>query len=71
MPHGGHARFIPCDVIPDFAAGVIRQAVNGTLHQKRKGLIEPCLAIQESLAKVGIAALIDEATGYQRNRAPD
>ncbi|CDH44749.1 P63C domain-containing protein [Candidatus Contendibacter odensensis] len=71
MPHGGNARFIPCDVIPDFAAGVIRQAVTGTLHQKRRGLIEPCLAIQESLAKVGIASLIDEATGYQYHRAPD
>ncbi len=71
MPHGGHARFIHCDVIPDFAAGVIRQALTGKLHAKRRGLIGPCLAIQESLAKVGIAALIDEATGYQYHREPD
>lgn len=71
MPSGQRASFIPCDVIPDFAAGVIRQAVAGTLHSKRKGLIEPCLRIQESLSKVGITALIDEATGYQHHRAPD
>lgn len=71
MPNGGRAQFIPCDVIPDFAAGVIRQAVSGKLHAKRQGLIEPCLKIQEALAKVGIAALIDEATGYQYHRAPD
>jgi len=71
MPNGGRAIFIPCDVIPDFAMGVIRQAVAGTLHAKRKGLIEPCLKIQDSLAKVGITALIDEATGYQYHRAPD
>ncbi len=71
MPSGQKANFVPCDVITDFAAGVIRQAVTGKLHPQRQGLIEPCLAIQESLAKVGISALIDEATGYQYHRAPD
>lgn len=71
MPSGQKASFVPCDVVPDFAAGVIRQAVTGKLHPQRQALIEPCLAIQESLAKVGIASLIDEATGYQYHRAPD
>ena len=71
MPSGQKATFVPCDVIPDFASGVIHQAIDGTLHQKRRGLIAPCLKIQDSLAKVGISALIDEATGYQYHRAPD
>ena len=71
MPNGATASFISCNVVPEFAAGVIRQAVTGKLHPQRHSLIEPCLAIQESLAKVGIAALIDEATGYQYHRAPD
>jgi len=71
MPSGQKANFVPCDVITDFAAGVIRQAVTGKLHPQRQAMIEPCLAIQYSLSKVGIASLIDEATGYQYHRAPD
>lgn len=71
MPSGQKANFVPCDVIPAFAAGVVRQALSGKLHAKRQSLIEPCLAIQESLAIIGITSLIDEATGYQYHRAPD
>jgi hypothetical protein len=71
MPTGATAAFIPCNVIPEFASGVIHQAIDGTLHPQRKMLIAPCLKIQDSLAKVGIAALIDEATGYQYHREPD
>jgi len=71
MPSGQKAYFIPCDVIPEFASGVIHQAIDGTLHPQRKMLIAPCLKIQDSLAKVGIASLIDEATGYQHHRSPD
>ncbi len=71
MPNGAIATFISCDVIPELASAVIRQAVAGTLSHQRRFLIEPCLAIQYSLSKVGIASLIDEATGYQYHRAPD
>lgn len=71
MPSGQKAYFIPCDVIPEFASGVIHQALDGTLHPQRRMLIAPCLKIQDALAKVGIASLIDEATGYQYHRAPD
>lgn len=71
MPSGQRVNFVPCDVIPEFASGVIRQALTGKLHTQRQSLVEPCLAIQESLSKVGITALIDEATGYQYHRAPD
>lgn len=71
MPNGAIAHFISCDVVPEFASGVIHQALDGTLHPQRRMLIAPCLKIQDSLSKVGIAALIDEATGYQHHRAPD
>lgn len=71
MPSGQRANFVPCDVVPEFASGVIHQALDGTLHPQRRTLIAPCLKIQDSLAKVGIASLIDEATGYQHHRAPD
>lgn len=71
MPTNAVATFTACDVIPELASEVIRSAVLGTLSQRRKFLIAPCLTIQESLAKIGITALIDEATGYQYHRAPD
>lgn len=71
MPNGATANFISCDVVPEFASGVIHQALDGTLHPQRRMLIAPCLKIQDSLARVGIVALIDEATGYQYHRAPD
>lgn len=71
MPNGSHAKFIPCNIVPEFAGGVIRQAIEGKLHPQRQVLIAPCLKIQESLAKIGITSLIDEATGYQYHRAPD
>ena len=71
MPTNATAHFVSCDVVPEFASGVIHQAIDGTLPAHRRMLIAPCLKIQDSLAKLGIAALIDEATGYQYHRAPD
>jgi hypothetical protein len=71
MPSGQTANFTPYEVIPEIVSGVIRAALTGTLHTQRRNLVEPCLKIQEALTKVGIVALIDEATGYQYHRAPD
>lgn len=71
MPHGGHANFIPSSIIPDICDGVIDAALAGTLHAKRRHLVPACRKIQSALSRVGIDALIDEATGYQYHRAPD
>lgn len=71
MPHGGHAGFISADVVTDMVTGVIDAAVNGTIHKQQRFAVAPCLKIQASMAKVGMNALIDEATGYQYQRAPD
>ena len=53
-----------CDAYADtFAAG--------ELHVQQEGIARTCIAVIRSLAKVGIDALIDEATGYQKVRAND
>ncbi len=43
----------------------------GELHPKQELIARTCMAIIRSLAKVGIDALIDEATGYQKVRTND
>jgi len=71
MPHGGTAVWVEAGILPDLASDIIQSALMGRLRKNRRHLIEPCLAIQKALSKVGETALIDEATGYQYHRAPD
>jgi len=71
MPHGGKAIWVEVGILPDLAADIVQAAVMGKLRKNRCHLIEPCLAIQKALSKVGEIALIDEATGYQYAREPD
>lgn len=71
MPSGGTASFVPAGVLTEVVAGVMDAAIDGKLHAQRRHLVQPCQAIYRALARTGEAALIDEATGYQRNRAPD
>jgi len=71
MPHGGHAGFIPAEVVMDMVDGVVEAALDGRLHHKQKPALVACRRIQKATAKLGMIALIDEATGYQAYRAPD
>jgi hypothetical protein len=43
----------------------------GALHPSQAGVAKACEIIMRSLAKLGIVALVDEATGYQFVRAKD
>ncbi len=69
MPHGANAKFAPAGILTEIAAGVMESAALGKLHTQRRGLVQPCAAIYRALAKTGEVALIDEASGYQRQRA--
>lgn len=71
MPNGGNAQFFPAGIVPEIANGVIAAALEGNLHKARRGMVAPCMQILRALAATGEVALIDEATGYQYNRAPD
>jgi len=71
VPSGGLGIWVEVGILPDLASDIIQAAVMEKLRKNRRHLIEPCLAIQKALSKVGETALIDEATGYQYHREPD
>lgn len=75
-PRGGQyaaflAEFSPKSSETEVALEVVRADSTGRLHHKRKHLVPRCFAIIQALSKVGEVALIDEATGYEDDRAPE
>ena len=60
------------ELIPEICEIILRARREGKLNTERQQMIaEQCEILLSSLAKVGIVALIDEATGYQYNRKHD
>jgi hypothetical protein len=59
------------EVLVEVCKAVLRAELAGKLLDSQKPMADQARAIVNALAKVGIAALIDEATGYQTERSPD
>lgn len=59
------------ETLVDVCKAVVRADDAGKLLESQKPMARQARAIINALAKVGIAALIDEATGYQTERSPD
>lgn len=59
------------EVLVDVCKAVIRAQKAGKLTKSQNSIANQSTAIINALAKVGIDALIDEATGYQSERSPD
>lgn len=59
------------ETLVDVSKAVVRADDAGKLLDSQKPMAIQARAIINALAKVGIAALIDEATGYQTDRSPD
>ena len=59
------------ETLVDVCKAVVRADDAGKLLETQKPMAAQARAIINALAKVGIAALIDEATGYQTERSPD
>ncbi|AYJ87638.1 hypothetical protein D3Y57_19065 [Sphingomonas paeninsulae] len=59
------------DTLIDVAEAVIQADNAGTLQKQQAGIAHQCRVITSSLTRVGLIALIDEATGYQTNRDKD
>ncbi|MBX9615564.1 MAG: P63C domain-containing protein [Caulobacteraceae bacterium] len=59
------------EVLVEVSKAVARADAAGVLLDSQKAMAAQAKAIVNALAKVGIAALIDEATGYQTERSPD
>nr|WP_298925551.1 P63C domain-containing protein [uncultured Erythrobacter sp.] len=59
------------ETLVEVCKAVVRADDKGKLLDSQKPMANQARAIINALAKVGIAALIDEATGYQTERSPD
>lgn len=71
-PHGGGAVFgYPATVLADYCDAILAARRAGTLPPRQSQVAEQCEILVRGFARVGIIALVDEATGYQRDRAKD
>lgn len=59
------------DVLIELAEAVIRADNAGELQKQQAGIAHRCRTILAGLTRVGLVALIDEATGYQKKRDSD
>lgn len=59
------------ETLVDICKAVVRASEAGKLTKTQEPMANQAKAIINALAKVGIVALIDEATGYQTARDPD
>lgn len=70
--HGGRtAHGYPATVLVDLCEAVLAARANNALPQKLQALAKQCEILIRGFARVGIIALVDEATGYQKDRAKD
>ena len=65
---GGGAYGYSATILVDICNAVIEAKDSGSLHLKQMKIASSCELLIRSIAKVGIIALVDEATGYQRIR---
>ena len=59
------------DTLIDIAEAVIQADLAGALQAQQAGIAHQCRVITASLTRIGLIALIDEATGYQARRESD
>lgn len=68
---GNLAHGIKADIIPKICDVWLDADEQGNLGARQKQVASKARLVMRALAHVGIIALVDEATGYQRDRAPD
>jgi hypothetical protein len=70
--HGGRAAHgYPATVLADVCESVLEARAKGLLPPRLATLAKQCEILIRGFARVGIIALVDEATGYQKDRARD
>ena len=71
-PGGGGAAFgYPATILPEICEAVLSARQASALQKQQQHIAEQCEALVRAFAKVGIVALVDEATGYQKERDKD
>jgi hypothetical protein len=68
---GRIAHGVVADIIPAICDVWIDADEAGTLTERQKKISSKAKLLMRALAHTGIIALVDEVTGYQRDRAPD
>jgi hypothetical protein len=70
-PDGNRANGFEAMLLHDLCEAVLRAREAGTLQKQQLGIALKCEILVRGFARVGIVALVDEATGYQRDREKD
>lgn len=70
-PRGGIAYGYPAKILPAVCSVFLKAKTAGKLRKGQDHIAARCAILMEGLATVGITALVDEATGYQYDRATD
>ncbi|UED84187.1 P63C domain-containing protein [Streptomyces profundus] len=68
-PSGTRALGYPASVLPDMCEVYLEARKNGVLLKSQERAVDAAETLVRGLARVGIIALVDEATGYQEVRA--
>ena len=68
LSSGPVAHGYPATLLPDICGVILQARSDGDLNHRQRGLAERSELLLRGLAHVGIIALVDEATGYQRIR---
>ena len=68
---GGYAFGYPATILPEICDAVLAARQAGALQRQQMHIAAQCEALVRAFAKVGIVALVDEATGYQAERQRD
>ncbi len=70
--HGGRAAYgYPATVLADICEAVLEARSSGRLPQRLQQMAKQCEILIRGFARVGIIALVDEATGFEKVRARD
>lgn len=61
----------PATILADVCDAILRARDEGDAGPRQAGIVKQADILVRGFARVGIVALVDEATGYQRDRAKD
>jgi hypothetical protein len=68
-PHGGNTAYgFPATILPEICDSILAARAAGALQSQQAHIAEQCEILVRGFARVGIIALIDEATGYEKER---
>ena len=71
LPGGGRSFGFEATILADICDAVLAARKVGALHKQQEHIADQCEILMRGFARIGIIALVDEATGFQRDRAKD